>query len=102
MGVVIVRGPKEVVEGTGLFEGKGALCHCDAAEHATGIKMRKGPQIIDGANLVSTALGAMENPLPNLLVVWFAVMGRGGDPPPVLGVINMVGTRNFTCYMGAL
>ena len=22
--------------------------------------------------------------------------------PPILGVINMVGTRNFTCYMGAL
>ena len=22
--------------------------------------------------------------------------------PPILGVVNMVGTRNFTCYMGAL
>ena len=22
--------------------------------------------------------------------------------PPFLGVVNMVGTRNFTCYMGAL
>ena len=21
--------------------------------------------------------------------------------PPILGVVNMVGTRNFTCYMGA-
>ena len=30
--------------------------------------MRNGPQIIDGADLGTTALGAMENPLPNLLV----------------------------------
>ena len=22
--------------------------------------------------------------------------------PPILGVVNMVGTRNFTCYMGPL
>ena len=22
--------------------------------------------------------------------------------PPILGVVNMVGTRTFTCYMGAL
>ena len=22
--------------------------------------------------------------------------------PPILGVVNMVGTRNFTCYKGAL
>ena len=22
--------------------------------------------------------------------------------PPILGVVNMVGTRNFTCYMAAL
>ena len=22
--------------------------------------------------------------------------------PPILGVVDMVGTRNFTCYMGAL
>ena len=22
--------------------------------------------------------------------------------PPILGVVNTVGTRNFTCYMGAL
>ena len=22
--------------------------------------------------------------------------------PPILGVVNMVGTQNFTCYMGAL
>ena len=22
--------------------------------------------------------------------------------PPILGVVNMFGTRNFTCYMGAL
>ena len=22
--------------------------------------------------------------------------------PPILGVVNMVGTRNFTCYMGGL
>ena len=22
--------------------------------------------------------------------------------PPILGIVNMVGTRNFTCYMGAL
>ena len=22
--------------------------------------------------------------------------------PQILGVVNMVGTRNFTCYMGAL
>ena len=31
-----------------------------------------------------------------------SVLGRGAEPPPILGVVNMVGTRNFTCYMGAL
>ena len=67
VGVVIVGGPKEVGEGTGLFEGKGASRNCDAAKHGAGIKMRKGPQIIDGADLRSSALEAMENPLPNLL-----------------------------------
>ena len=70
--VVIVGGPKEVGEGTGLCEGKGASRHCDAAnlkhlKHGAGIKMRKGPQIINGADLGSTALGAMENPMSNLM-----------------------------------
>ena len=33
-----------------------------------------------------------------------SVLGRGTTcgTPPILGVVNMVGTRNFTCYMGAL
>ena len=87
VGVVIVGGPKEVGEGTGLLGGKGASCHCDAAKHGTGIKMRKGPQIVDRADLGSTA---MENPLPNLLaacvhLIWQEVPGGGfrgkGGPP---------------------
>ena len=60
---MIVGGHKEVGEGTGLFGGKGALRHRDAAKHGTDIKMGKSPQIIDRADLGSTALGAMENPL---------------------------------------
>ena len=90
MGVVIVGGPKEVGEGTGLFGGKGASCHRDAAKHGTNIKMRKGPQIVDRADLGSTALGAMEKPLPNLLaacvhlilqeVVSGGHCGKGGLP----------------------
>ena len=67
MGIVIVGGPKELGEGLGLFGGKGASRHCDAAKHGTNIKMRKGPQIINRADLGSTALWAMENPLSNLL-----------------------------------
>ena len=52
--------------------------------------MRKGPQIIDGADLGSTALGATENPLPNLLaacvhLILQEVLGGGhcekGGPP---------------------
>ena len=31
-----------------------------------------------------------------------SVLARGAEPLPILGVVNMVGTRNFTCYMGAL
>ena len=73
-----------------MFEGKAASRHCDAAKHSTGIKMRNGPQIIDGADLGSTALGAMENPLPNLLaacvhLILQEVLGGGhcekGGPP---------------------
>ena len=64
---MIVGGPNEVGEGAGLLGGKGASCHCDAAKHGTGIKMRKGPQVINRTDLGSCALGAMENPLPNLL-----------------------------------
>ena len=81
---MIVGGPKEVGEGTGLFGGKGASRHCDAAKHGTGIKMRKGPQIIDGADLGSTALGAIENPLPNLMAACVHLILQevlGGEPP---------------------
>ena len=49
-------------------------------------------------------------------IVSYKVTGRGNNrvaggmqrsrawcgTPPILGVVNMVGTRNFTCYMGAL
>ena len=35
-------------------------------------------------------------------MVGCAVLGRGAEPPPILGVVNMVGTRTFRCYMGAL
>ena len=40
-------------------------------------------------------------------VVWDQVYGMQRSrawcgTPPILGVVNMVGTRNFTCYMGAL
>ena len=37
-------------------------------------------------------------------LVWFGMQRSRAwcGTPPILGVVNMVGTRNFTCYMGAL
>ena len=35
-------------------------------------------------------------------LVGCAVLGRGAEPPQFWVFVNMVGTRNFTCYMGAL
>ena len=31
-----------------------------------------------------------------------AVLRRGAKPPQIFGVVNMAGTRTFTCYVSAL
>ena len=69
--VVIVGGSNEVGEGVGLLGGKGAWCHCHAAKHGADIKMRKGPQIINGVHKSSMGQtwvfvprGSWKNPCP--------------------------------------
>ena len=48
--------------------------------------------------LPPTSLATLQQALPHGMQRSRAWCGT----PPILGVVNMVGTRNFTCYMGAL
>ena len=66
------------------------------------------------ANWVTNTLQTLfyESGVPPALKVWLrrtisVVPGMQRSrawcgTPPILGVVNMVGTRNFTCHMGAL
>ena len=62
----------------------------------------------DDTRAVAPGAAALEGTVP-ATEEWLRITGHGMQrsrawcgTPPILGVVNMVGTRNFTCYMGAL
>ena len=58
-----------------------------------------GPDLRTNGGIFLTIMSVVTQHL-----VWFGMQRSRAwcGTPPILGVVNMVGTRNFTCYMGAL
>ena len=75
-----------------------------AGEPSFAISIQNGHKQ-DGTRVQGIPTLLSEMPKQACVAYWHCGMQRSRawcGTPPILGVVNMVGTRNFTCYMGAL